>query len=85
MARISAIASLENNHNHYHHYYYFYYYDQQTTSDISHYIVTSHQQARGVPVAMHKDSFEDGVHHVLYFILVFLKLQREKHQVLQTF
>lgn len=30
---------------------------------------------------MHKDSLEDGVHHILYFILVFLKLQGEKHQV----
>lgn len=30
---------------------------------------------------MHKYSFEDRVHHVLYFILVFLKLQTEKNQV----
>lgn len=32
-----------------------------------------------VPVAMHEDSLEDGVHHILDFILVFLKLQRQKH------
>lgn len=29
---------------------------------------------------MHKYSLEDGVHHVLDFILVLLKLQTEKHQ-----
>lgn len=28
---------------------------------------------------MHKDSFEDRVHHVFYFILVFLKLQIENY------
>lgn len=30
---------------------------------------------------MHKYSLEDRVHHVLYFILVLLKLQTEKHQI----
>lgn len=29
---------------------------------------------------MHKDSLEDGVHHILYFILVFLKLQETEQQ-----
>lgn len=26
---------------------------------------------------MHKDALEDGVHHVLYFILVFLELYKK--------
>lgn len=30
---------------------------------------------------MHKDSLEDRVHHIFYFILVFLKLQREKSHI----
>lgn len=37
-------------------------------------IIISSDQPEVLPVAMHKDSLEDGVHHVLYFILVFLKL-----------
>lgn len=30
--------------------------------------------AAGLPVAVHKDPLEDGVHHVLNLILVFLEL-----------
>ncbi len=47
------------------------------------YTYDEHQQAHSVHVAMHKDSLEDGVHHVLYFVLVFLKLQRKKHNYRQ--
>lgn len=76
MARISAIASLGDT--------------DTATKNIGTIILNHHQETfrhlekESVPVTMHKDALKDGVHHVLYFILVFLKLYKKKNQCCYT-